>query len=209
MLTQLSIRNFAVVKSLDVDFSQGMTAITGETGAGKSISVDALGLCLGDRADAGMVRSGADKAEVTAGFDVSRLDGAGSWLKKQELDDSQDCLIRRVISAEGRSKAFINGVPVSLQQLKDLGSHLLSIHGQHAHQQVLKHDHQRSLLDSMAEHKPLLEAVSVAYQNLRDQQNNIRHYSRASNKEPIVVSYWPIRFRSSMNFLWAKMNSVS
>ena len=170
MLTQLSIRNFAVVKSLDVDFSHGMTAITGETGAGKSISVDALGLCLGDRADAGMVRSGADKAEVSAGFDISQLDGAQNWLKTHELDDEQDCLIRRVISAEGRSKAFINGVPVSLQQLKDLGCHLLSIHGQHAHQQVLKHDHQRSLLDSMADHKNLLEAVSAAYQKLRDQQ---------------------------------------
>ncbi|WP_340680970.1 DNA repair protein RecN [Paraglaciecola sp.] len=173
MLIQLSIRNFAVVKSLDVDFSNGMTAITGETGAGKSISVDALGLCLGERADVGMVRTGADKAEVSAGFDISQLNGAQNWLKKNELDDENDCLIRRVISAEGRSKAFVNGIPVSLQQLKDLGSYLLSIHGQHAHQQILKHDHQRNLLDDMASHQGLLSAVSSAYQILREQQ---KHY---------------------------------
>jgi DNA repair protein RecN (Recombination protein N) len=173
MLIQLSIRNFAVVKSLDVDFSNGMTAITGETGAGKSISVDALGLCLGERADVGMVRTGADKAEVSAGFDISQLNGAQNWLKKNELDDENDCLIRRVISAEGRSKAFVNGIPVSLQQLKELGSYLLSIHGQHAHQQILKHDHQRNLLDDMAAHQGLLSAVSSAYQSLREQQ---KHY---------------------------------
>ncbi|WP_340676670.1 DNA repair protein RecN [Paraglaciecola sp.] len=173
MLIQLSIRNFAVVKSLDVDFSSGMTAITGETGAGKSISVDALGLCLGERADVGMVRTGADKAEVSAGFDISQLNGAQNWLKKNELDDEHDCLIRRVISAEGRSKAFVNGIPVSLQQLKELGGYLLSIHGQHAHQQILKHDHQRNLLDDMAAHQTLLSAVSTAYQSLREQQ---KHY---------------------------------
>jgi len=173
MLIHLSIRNFAVVKSLDVDFSNGMTAITGETGAGKSISVDALGLCLGERADVGMVRTGADKAEVSAGFDIKKLNAAQKWLKQNELDDEDDCLIRRVISAEGRSKAFVNGIPVSLQQLKELGSHLLSIHGQHAHQQILKHDHQRNLLDSMADHKNLLSAVAAAYQVLRDQQ---KHY---------------------------------
>ena len=173
MLIHLSIRNFAVVKSLDVDFSNGMTAITGETGAGKSISVDALGLCLGERADVGMVRTGADKAEVSAGFDIKKLNAAQKWLKQNELDDEDDCLIRRVISAEGRSKAFVNGIPVSLQQLKELGSHLLSIHGQHAHQQILKHDHQRNLLDSMAEHKNLLTAVAASYQILREQQ---KHY---------------------------------
>lgn len=173
MLIHLSIRNFAVVKSLDVDFSNGMTAITGETGAGKSISVDALGLCLGERADVGMVRTGADKAEVSAGFDIKKLNAAQQWLKQNELDDEHDCLIRRVISAEGRSKAFVNGIPVSLQQLKELGSHLLSIHGQHAHQQILKHDHQRNLLDSMAGHKNLLTAVAAVYQILREQQ---KHY---------------------------------
>ena len=174
MLTQLSIRNFAVVKSLDVDFSQGMTAITGETGAGKSISVDALGLCLGDRADSSMVRSGADKAEVSAFFDVSQLKAAQAWLKDNELDDGNECIIRRIISAEGRSKSFINGTPVALQQLKQLGAYLLSIHGQHAHQQILKTDNQRCLLDNFAEHKHLLNAVAEHYQNLKTQQKRLQ-----------------------------------
>ena len=173
MLTHLSIRNFAVVKTLDVDFSQGMTAITGETGAGKSISVDALGLCLGDRADSSMVRTGSDKAEVIAGFNVKQLPAALKWLEEHELLDDDEVLIRRVISSEGRSKAFVNGTPVPLQQLKSLGQFLLSIHGQHAHQQILKSDNQRHLLDQYAEHETLLKKVADSYQILRIQR---QHY---------------------------------
>lgn len=173
MLTHLSIRNFAVVKTLDVDFSQGMTAITGETGAGKSISVDALGLCLGDRADSSMVRTGSDKAEVIAGFNVKQLPAALKWLEEHELLDDDEVLIRRVISSEGRSKAFVNGTPVPLQQLKSLGQFLLSIHGQHAHQQILKSDNQRYLLDQYAEHETLLKKVADSYQILRIQR---QHY---------------------------------
>jgi DNA repair protein RecN (Recombination protein N) len=170
MLTHLSIRNFAVVKTLDVDFRHGMTAITGETGAGKSISVDALGLCLGDRADSGMVRTGSDKAEVSAGFNVKQLPAALKWLKEHELLDHDEVLIRRVISSEGRSKAFVNGTPVPLQQLKNLGQYLLSIHGQHAHQQILKSDNQRHLLDQYAEHDNLLNKVANSYQVLKAQR---------------------------------------
>jgi DNA repair protein RecN (Recombination protein N) len=175
MLTHLSIRNFAVVKTLDVDFSLGMTAITGETGAGKSISVYALGLCLGDRADSGMVRTGADKAEVSAGFNVKQLPGALKWLEEHELLDDDEVLIRRVISSEGRSKAFVNGTPVPLQQLKNLGQFLLSIHGQHAHQQILKSDSQRHLLDQYAEHHTLLTKVADCYQTLRTQQQDYQN----------------------------------
>ena len=175
MLTHLSIRNFAVVKTLDVDFRQGMTAITGETGAGKSISVDALGLCLGDRADSGMVRTGADKAEVCAGFNVKQLPAALSWLDEHELLDDDEVLIRRVVSSEGRSKAFVNGTPVPLQQLKNLGQLLLSIHGQHAHQQILKGDNQRHLLDQYAEHDNLLKKVADSYQALRAQRQQYQN----------------------------------
>ena len=174
MLLHLSIRNFAVVKSLDIDLAQGMTAVTGETGAGKSISVDALGLCLGDRAEAGFVRSGADKAEICASFDVSKLSLAAKWLKEHELDDGDDCLIRRVISSEGRSKAFVNGTPVPLGQLKCLGQYLLSIHGQHAHQQILKADIQRELLDNFAEHPGLLNNVAQHYHSLQQKQKIYR-----------------------------------
>lgn len=174
MLLHLSIRNFAVVKSLDIDLAQGMTAVTGETGAGKSISVDALGLCLGDRAEAGFVRSGADKAEICASFDVSKLTLATKWLQEHELDDGDDCLIRRVISSEGRSKAFINGTPVPLSQLKSLGQYLLSIHGQHAHQQILKAETQRELLDNFAEHTSLLNKVALHYRTLQQKQKQYR-----------------------------------
>ena len=167
MLTHLSIRNLAVVKSLDIDLKNGMTAITGETGAGKSIAIDALGLCLGDRADAGMVRTGADKAEVSASFDISSLPQALKWLKQQDLDQDSECLIRRVISAEGRSKAYINGTPAPLQQLKGLGQLLVSIHGQHAHQQLLKADNQRVLLDNFAEHNKLLSDVAASYADMQ------------------------------------------
>lgn len=163
MLTHLSIRNLAVVKSLDIDFSHGLTTITGETGAGKSIAIDALGLCLGDRADANMVRTTSDKAEVSVSFDLSQLPGACAWLKEHDLDDQYECLIRRVISAEGRSKAYINGTLVPLLQLKNLGQFLISIHGQHAHQQLLKTEVQMQVLDNFADHPKYLAAVTNSY----------------------------------------------
>lgn len=169
MLHQLSIRNFAIVQSLDIELQSGMTAITGETGAGKSIAIDALSLCLGDRAEASMVRKGADKAEITACFGLHNLPLAQQWLATQELqEDEPECVIRRVISAEGRSKAYINGAPVSLQQLKNLGQYLVSIHGQHAHQQLLKADVQRELLDSYANHPNLQQELTKRYQLLLD-----------------------------------------
>lgn len=181
MLTHLSIRNLAVVKSLDIDLSNGLSTITGETGAGKSIAIDALGLCLGERADASMVRTNADKAEVSACFDLTVLPNAQAWLTEHDLDEQQECLIRRVISAEGRSKAYINGTLVPLAQLKNLTQFLISIHGQHAHQQLLKSSVQMHIIDSFANHPRLLNAVSNAstiysqanltYQKLRaDQQ---------------------------------------
>ena len=149
MLTQLSVKNFAIVKSLDIEFKQGMTAITGETGAGKSIAIDALGLCLGERAEGNSVRKGAKKAEITACFSVKHNPRCQHWLSEHDLDDGDDtCILRRVISSEGRSKAYINGSPVPLQQLKELGPKLVAIHGQHAHQALLKSEAQRALLDS-------------------------------------------------------------
>lgn len=168
MLIQLSIRNFAVVKSLDIDLKHGLTAITGETGAGKSIAIDALGLCLGDRAEASMVRCGMNKADVSACFDISTLLRVQSWLEEHDLiEDEQtaqtELMIRRVVSAEGRSKAYVNGVSVSLQQLKMLASQLVSIHGQHAHQQLLKSDFQRQMLDRFAEHHGLQQQVKDSY----------------------------------------------
>ncbi|GAA5213764.1 DNA repair protein RecN [Corallincola platygyrae] len=164
MLQQLTIHNFAIVSQTDIELSPGMTTITGETGAGKSIAIDALGLCLGDRADASLVRPGASKSEISARFTLNQHKEVYKWLAAHDLDSDEDeCIIRRVISAEGRSRSYINGQPVPLQQLKQLAPLLVSIHGQHAHQTLLKADHQRKLLDRFGNHQAKLTAVSNAF----------------------------------------------
>ena len=147
MLMNLQVRDFAIVEKIDIEFEPGMTVLTGETGAGKSILVDALGLVLGERGSAQLVRDGAKRAEFAAEFDVSGLDAAGAWLDEQALDLDGDCLLRRVINADGRSRAFINGNAVPLSQLKNIGELLLDIHGQHFHQSLGRRPVQRDLLD--------------------------------------------------------------
>lgn len=168
MLTQLTIQNFAIVQFLELDFHQGMTTITGETGAGKSIAIDALGLCLGERADANLVRINTEKAEVNARFSLNDTPHALAWLKNNELEnsisDNSECLLRRTINKEGRSRAYINGTPVPLSQLKSLGQLLVNIHGQHAHQSLLKSDIQLSIIDEYANHHALLQKVKDTYQ---------------------------------------------
>jgi DNA repair protein RecN (Recombination protein N) len=167
MLCHLQIRSLAIVKSLEIEWSPGMTAITGETGAGKSIAIDALSLALGERAEASMVRPGSDKAEVIATFDVSKLEGVKRWLIDNELSAEDDCIIRRVISKEGRSRAYINGTQVPLQQVKQIAEQLVSIHGQHAHQLLAKPEYQQQLLDQYAGHDVVLEAVKKHYRHWR------------------------------------------
>jgi DNA repair protein RecN (Recombination protein N) len=143
----LQVRDFAIVDRIDIEFEPGMTVLTGETGAGKSILVDALGLVLGERGNAQLVRDGAKRAEFAAEFDVSALPNVSSWLEEQALDLDDDCLLRRVINVDGRSRAFINGNSVPLSQLKALGELLLDIHGQHFHQSLARRSIQRDLLD--------------------------------------------------------------
>jgi DNA repair protein RecN (Recombination protein N) len=147
MLMNLQVRDFAIVEKIDIEFAAGMTVLTGETGAGKSILVDALGLVLGERGSAQLVRDGAKRAEFSAEFDVSALALVNRWLDENALDLDGDCLLRRVISADGRSRAFINGNAVPLSQLKSLGELLLDIHGQHFHQSLARRPIQRDLLD--------------------------------------------------------------
>jgi DNA repair protein RecN (Recombination protein N) len=130
MLKHLNIANFAIIPSLALEFQPGFTAITGETGAGKSILVDALGLLLGARSDSTWVRQGAERAELTAEFDISGNPAAAAWLAEGELDGDGDCLLRRSIAANGRSRAWINGSPVTVAQLNELGDLLVEIHGQ-------------------------------------------------------------------------------
>lgn len=167
MLVHLQVRNLAVVRHLAVDFQTGMTTITGETGAGKSIALDALGLCLGNRADSDLIRPETDKAEVIASFQLRQDGPAQHWLREQELLDEEEpehCVLRRLITREGRSKGWINGYPVNLSQLKQLAPLLVNIHGQHEHQLLTKPDHQLSLLDAYARHDDCVNAVSEAYQ---------------------------------------------
>lgn len=147
MLLNLQVRDFAIIDRIDIEFEAGMTVLTGETGAGKSILVDALGLVLGERGSAQLVRDGAKRAEFAAEFDVSGVASARAWLEEQSLDRDDECLLRRVINSDGRSRAFINGNPVLLSQLKSLGELLLDIHGQHFHQSLGRRSVQRDLLD--------------------------------------------------------------
>ncbi|PKG38391.1 DNA repair protein RecN [Psychromonas sp. Urea-02u-13] len=167
MLNQLTVQHFAIVQFLELEFSHGMTTITGETGAGKSIAIDALGLCLGSRADANMVRVGTDKAEISARFTLTDTPHAKQWLVNNDLesdDDINDCLLRRTVNKEGRSRAYINGTPVPVSQLKSLGQLLVNIHGQHAHQSLLKSEIQLSIIDEYAAHHQLLQKVKDTYQ---------------------------------------------
>ena len=160
MLSLIRIRNYAVIDEVELEFDTGFSVMTGETGAGKSILVDALGLALGDRADAGTVRQGADRAEISVSFDCPDAHPATEWLREHGLDEEQHCVIRRVISAEGRSRAFINSHPATLQDSRALGELLVDIHGQHSHQALLHEDTQRQILDLHGGHQELAMIVA-------------------------------------------------
>jgi DNA repair protein RecN (Recombination protein N) len=173
MLNEIQIRNLAIVSGMELELQDGLTALTGETGAGKSILIDALGLALGDRADNSMIRAGSDRAEVTAVFDLRGLPEASAWLRQQELDESDECILRRSLNQQGRSKAFINGRAVTLQQLQELGAYLVEIHGQHAHQSLLKSAHQRDLLDAYGGLLELARQVQRAYREFQVEKQRL------------------------------------
>ena len=184
MLKHLAIRDYAIVDHLDLDLDSGMTAITGETGAGKSIMLDALGLCIGDRADARTVRPGAVKADITATFDITELGDARSWLSERDLNtDDNECLLRRTISAEGRSKSFINGAPVTLSDCADLGALLVDIHSQHAHQSLLRASTQRQLLDAFAGAEALAKDVAEVARHARSLQQQLDRLTHQSEED--------------------------
>lgn len=163
MLAQLTVSNYAIAERVELHFNKGMTALTGETGAGKSIVLDALGLAMGGRADAGAVRHGAKRADITATFDVSGIPEAAKWLESHELDDDSDCILRRVISKDGRSRAYINGQPCPLAHLKDLGGLLMDIHSQHQHQSLLRKETHRKLIDEFAGAEELANQTREAW----------------------------------------------
>ncbi|MCF7984225.1 MAG: AAA family ATPase, partial [Thiohalocapsa sp.] len=168
MLTHIVIRDLVIVSALELDFAAGMTALTGETGAGKSILIDALGLALGEKADTGMIRSGCERAEVSAGFDLAGCPEALAWLKEQALDDGDECLIRRVLVRGGRARAFINGTAAGSAQLRELGDLLVDIHGQHAHQSLLRPAAQRALLDGYGGLAGATAEVAEHYRKFKD-----------------------------------------
>jgi DNA repair protein RecN (Recombination protein N) len=180
MLLNLNIIDLAVVKALDLDLEKGMSVLTGETGAGKSILLTALGLALGDRADSVYVRPECNRAEVNLEFDLSGAPGVQQWLKDNELDDEQNCLIRRIVNQDGRSKAYINNRPVTLQFLQELSEQLVEIHGQHAHLTLLKPDEQRRLLDAYAKNQDLLDQVNACYKQWLMAHKELANLTKAS-----------------------------
>lgn len=163
LLKHLHIRDFAVIEELDIPFHTGMTVFTGATGAGKSIMVGALGLVLGDRSDSSIVRAGCERTEITAIFDVENVYEVQSVLAEQEIDYEDELILRRVINKDGRSRAYINGSSVPAQLLRSLSEYMVDIHGQHAHQSLLKTDAQRKLLDEFGNYPKELNAVKDAW----------------------------------------------
>ncbi|MDH5710582.1 MAG: DNA repair protein RecN [Gammaproteobacteria bacterium] len=181
MLLHLTIRNFAIIDALELNFESGLTALTGETGAGKSILLGALDLVLGDRADNDSIKQDADHAEITAEFDIQNNESVSSWLVEQSLNSDTECILRRRVSRDGRSRAYINGTPVNLQLIRELGEMLIDIHGQHEHQSLMKPVVQRQLLDDYANHTNLIEAVSNTYVQLKLVSEQLQHLEQASS----------------------------
>jgi DNA repair protein RecN (Recombination protein N) len=194
MLKYLAIRDFVIVASLELDFSAGFTALTGETGAGKSILIDALSLALGERGDASMVRSGCERAEIIAEFDIAALPQFQAWLRDQELTgDDGVCMLRRVLDAGGRSRGFINGCSATLQQLREAGEQLLGIHGQHAHQLLLRPDAQRVLLDGYAGISGDTEKAAALFRDWQALQR--RRISLSENAEAVAAERELLQFQ--------------
>lgn len=183
MLVHLSIRNYAIVEQLDLELRGGMSVITGETGAGKSIMLDALSLALGDRAGGDVVRPGADKADVLASFDLGDIPEARDWLAARDLDGDGPCILRRVITREGRSRAYINGTPCPLGDLKLLGERLIDIHSQHEHQSLLKPDTHRRLLDAYAGAEEPARQVQLAAQRWRQTRSELQRLTGSGEEQ--------------------------
>ena len=177
MLVHISVQNYAIVDHLDLELHEGMSVITGETGAGKSIMLDALSLTLGARTDSSVIRPGADKADILSSFDISRIPEAQHWLQERDLETSTQCILRRVITREGRSRAYINGTPCPLADLKALGELLIDIHSQHEHQSLLKTDTHRRLLDEFASATEQARAVQSIAQRWRHTQQQLAQLS--------------------------------
>lgn len=180
MLQHIQIKDLVIVRELSLELGTGMTALTGETGAGKSILIDALGLVLGNKVDKGMIRNGRDQAEISVEFDLGHLPDVQQWLQDNALNSEDECIVRRILVRQGRSRAFINNRPVPATLLAELGSKLVSIHGQHEHQLLMKQSAQRDLLDAWASHDPLLTSARQACRGYRLKQQQLQELQRQS-----------------------------
>ncbi|ALE52417.1 hypothetical protein SP60_03805 [Candidatus Thioglobus autotrophicus] len=192
MLSQLSVKNLAVVERLDLSFEPGMSAVTGETGAGKSILLQALGLALGARADSNLVRHGKDKADISAAFALEHNQTVQDFLTEHALEDEGECILRRVITSDGRSKAFINGNSVPLSTVRNVGDLLLDIHGQNEHQLLLRPDQQMRLLDGFAQldaDKQALNEVVIAHKLLNEKVNNLLNNQDIIEQQQALYSH--------------------
>ncbi|MCB1934872.1 MAG: DNA repair protein RecN [Nitrosomonas sp.] len=204
MLRHLRIRNFVIVEQMELEFASGFTVLTGETGAGKSILIDALSLVLGERGDSSQVRQGSQRAEISALFDIKARADLLEWLDENALqgEETEDCLLRRIVDATGRSRAFINGHAATLQQLRTVGEHLVAIHSQHAHQLLLQKEAQRDLLDAFANCREQVQSVKTAYQHwqhLRRQRETCERELSDYQQKHEQLS-WQINELSELNF---------
>lgn len=201
MLLQLNIRDFVIVDRLELEFPGGFGALTGETGAGKSILVDALSLALGERADASVVRTGAEKAEVSAEFDVVPDSPLAAWLKVNDFD-TETCILRRVVDAAGRSRAWLNGTAATLGQLREAADFLCDIHGQHAHHSLLRTDAQRALLDTHANAQVLVREVAECFahwRRLREARQTAEQDVAATARERELLD-WQVKELAALGF---------
>jgi len=211
MLRRLTIHDFVLVDRLELEFASGFGTLTGETGAGKSILVDALAFALGERADSGLIRTGSERSEVTVEFDLQGAPAAADWLREHELDNDEGLLLRRVIDRQGRSRAYLNGSPVTLAQLREVAESLVDIHGQHAHQSLLRTDAQRALLDAHARLDTLRAEVSLAWRRWRDAQALLEASASdaqalASEREALE---WQLRELDSLAFAPSEWDTVN
>jgi len=165
LLLSITINNYTLVETLEIEFCGGTTAITGETGAGKSLILDALSMALGDRADTSTIRQGKDRTQITARFDISTIHKAKQWLEAQDFIDDEQCILRRIYTTEGRSRGYINGQPCTMQQLQQLGDLLVDIHSQHEHQSLLRRNTHRTLLDEFNASSELASQVGQCFQD--------------------------------------------
>lgn len=203
MLQNLSIRHFVTIDYLELNFKMGFTVLTGETGAGKSILIDALGLTLGKRADISQIRHGCERAEITAHFSITSIPEAQTWLQEHAFEEEDDtCLLRRIIETNGRSRSFINGHAATLQQLRTMGEWLIDVHSQHAHQQLMQNHKQCALLDSWAGELALVQQVASSYQNWQKlHQQQVRHEQQSQqNQQEYELLATQLQELTALNF---------